>query len=364
MSTRFRRRLTGPIAAVTLAVVLCTPVVGTAASSSVAPTIGDQASAASFLQAAAGVGQPISRSAVLARAYDWYTRSPAYNQAGTALDVDRDRSYRTDCSGFVSMAWHLPVSLTTSSLPGSGYVTEIATSALAPGDALVVQKGQGGAGGRNSGHAVLFDHWLPDRVHFSYYSFGSTPLQHGTNGSFASGAMLSGRTASAYRAYRYKKITDDAPPAPATIVRGDARLLTSSPESGNDQCGWWITSTRAGIRYRSCVHHSVNGWYGGLQVTNVLGRALQTDLYWWDWTVRPDGSDLRKAEPGIWSATLALPAGNTSYVIGTKNHAPEPRCVGVQGRPINTGVTESWGSTPFINASSAHCTRPAGWSSP
>jgi hypothetical protein len=83
-----------------------------------------------------------------------------------------------------------------------------------------------------------------------------------------------------------------------------------------------------------------------------------------DWTVRADGSDLQPASPGKWNAVVPIAAGAKVYIIGGKSHRPTDRCVGIQGRPINTGTEETWGSTSFIQATGAHCTLPAGWSAP
>src|SRR4029077_16852710 len=50
-------------------------------------------------------GQPISRAEVLTRAVTWVLQAVPYNQG--RFWTDQNGRYRQDCSGFVSMAWHL-----------------------------------------------------------------------------------------------------------------------------------------------------------------------------------------------------------------------------------------------------------------
>ena len=92
----------------------------------------------------------ISRAEIISRAQDWWQRQIPYNQTDEATDVE-GVNYRTDCSGFISMAWRLPRSYTTTDLDTVS--TEIAKSDLQPGDILMWD----GAG--NEGHVVLFQKW-------------------------------------------------------------------------------------------------------------------------------------------------------------------------------------------------------------
>ena len=69
-----------------------------------------------------------------------------------------------------------------------------------PGDALLDVKR----------HVVIFKSWKSDRKHFTYYSFGSTPVKMRT-ASISSGTIDS-HPASEYIAVRYDKIVDPTPP--------------------------------------------------------------------------------------------------------------------------------------------------------
>jgi hypothetical protein len=127
-------------------------------------------------------------SAALGRAESWYREDLVYSQdrcygngigysdadwSGAILGGCRLPSYRTDCSGFVSMAWDLPFSYATPR-PGAtldlGDVTrEIPRDELLPGDALVAS-GQ---------HVRLFERWTDAaRTRYLAYDFGSTPVRH------------------------------------------------------------------------------------------------------------------------------------------------------------------------------------------
>ncbi len=142
------------------------------------------------------MGGPISRSEVLARGKDWYVRDVPYDIYSNALDVDKDHSYREDCSGFVSMAWHLaPHGLSTSTLDSAG--STIAKSALRPGDAL-------NAAGV---HTVLFIGWKDQQAGTFYYYSESNPgpdMEYGSAN--VNSGSIAGHPATSYVALRYDKI--------------------------------------------------------------------------------------------------------------------------------------------------------------
>ena len=99
------------------------------------------------------VNGPISRSEVLARAQNWVDRGIWYSQSAYTTDVTGTMKYRQDCSGFVSMAWHLNNSYVTSTLPGVS--TQLGSlDELQPGDMI----------DNVSTHVVLFVGWT-DSTH-------------------------------------------------------------------------------------------------------------------------------------------------------------------------------------------------------
>lgn len=89
-------------------------------------------------------GEALDRSAVIERARTWTDEGVPYSQ------TDHRDGYRTDCSGFVSMAWDLPENLTTWRIPL--VVREISKDELEPGDVLLDHTS-------DDRHVVIFEKW-------------------------------------------------------------------------------------------------------------------------------------------------------------------------------------------------------------
>jgi hypothetical protein len=110
---------------------------------------------------AAGYNQTIKRSEVMARAETWMHNPRPYSQRSYS------GGYRTDCSGFVSMAWHLSPGrwggMNTQGL--RAYAHPIGMNELKPGDILLDPVGTS-----NTRHVVLFQRWVdPSRT--SYWAY-------------------------------------------------------------------------------------------------------------------------------------------------------------------------------------------------
>ncbi|WP_218034810.1 hypothetical protein, partial [Acrocarpospora corrugata] len=218
----------------------------------IACTLGLSVVQTSPASAASSVGGQIAQSEVIARAWDWVNRRPyiRYDSSGrtNALDV-QGKEYRPDCSGAVSMALHMNTSYNTTTLrtaPGVSLISAHPSSStdLRPGDFLNVVNGPNG-----EHHAVLFDHWEPDHVHFSVFSFGggsdgSAPPEHETNRTFT--GRIGGHPASVYSAYRYSNVIPGGSASSAeNDYDGDGR---------SDQMVWvpsrgeWLLKTAAGAQ--------------------------------------------------------------------------------------------------------------------
>ncbi|MEU8777054.1 VCBS repeat-containing protein [Streptomyces sp. NPDC048606] len=107
------------------------------------------AAAPAAVAATSTPGSAITRAEILQRAQFWVDRDVPYNQGATYADP-QGKPYRTDCSGLVSMAWHLNAGIgaTTWTLPN--YSTKLGGyDDLLPGDAL----------NDVNEHTVLFDKW-------------------------------------------------------------------------------------------------------------------------------------------------------------------------------------------------------------
>ncbi|XVS61169.1 hypothetical protein ACQPYE_22995 [Actinosynnema sp. CA-299493] len=130
-----------------------------------------------------------SRGEALTRAQSWLDARVPYSQQ--ACHRNEHGSYRTDCSGYVSMAWGLTHSRTTATL--RDVATVIPRADLRPGDALTT-----------SYHAALFVRWADDAK--------SEPVvreQTGPDGAAPVERKWTAQTANAYTPLRYYRVTDD-----------------------------------------------------------------------------------------------------------------------------------------------------------
>jgi hypothetical protein len=130
----------------------------------------------------------ITRPEVLKRANHWIKKKVPYSQSSYY------EGYRQDCSGFVSMAWKLKTSYTSSSIGSTA--TKISVKALRPGDAV-----------RRPGHVEIFDGWK-NKAKRQYWA-----LEESTWGRPALRAVK--RFKSGYTALRLRGIKDAAPKKPA-----------------------------------------------------------------------------------------------------------------------------------------------------
>ncbi|MDN3357835.1 hypothetical protein [Actinomadura sp. DC4] len=100
---------------------------------------------------------------VMARAETWHPHTPQripYNQGAY------HNGYRTDCSGYASMALGLPAPGTnTVGLASRSVSTPIPLSALATGDLLIDSTGDS-----NTRHVVIFQRWANPN-HSSYWAY-------------------------------------------------------------------------------------------------------------------------------------------------------------------------------------------------
>ena len=189
-------------------------------------------------------GQTITRSEVIARAQYWYDERAdiPYSMSGTFADPQGDL-YRTDCSGYVSMAWHLAKATDdhgdgnpdTADLASSAYTTELSGSPssstdLEAGDILDYPRPDA----NHAGHTILFSKWAnSNHTGFWGYAFGATPVKYED---FAfTDSNWDGHSPSLYNAYRYKNIIDDTAgtaTSGAAHTDGNCSASTSYPVSG------------------------------------------------------------------------------------------------------------------------------------
>jgi hypothetical protein len=175
--------------------------------------------------AASSVGGTIARSEVLSRAMSWVGNSAIHysqDQANAYPDVD-GRRYRPDCSGFVSMAWHLDRRAgstwdhSTETLPEVAH--QIAKDELLPGDIMLRR------GGDNA-HVTLFNGWRDAaRSTYNVLEQGAAQVAESEPGvNYPHAAVYRWSTAydSGFRPWRYNKIVEDAAlPADSVVRLGD-----------------------------------------------------------------------------------------------------------------------------------------------
>lgn len=152
---------------------------------------------ASTQAAPSKVGGAISRTEVLSRAMYWVDKNVPYSMNDNHPDP-KGRKYRTDCSGFVSMAFHLRESENTVSLPE--HVKAIGWRSLRKGD-IVGTLGPGTAGA--DGHVVIFNGWA-NAAHTKFHTLeqrggGAGAVKHVREVSYKVGSHVA-------KPYRYKKI--------------------------------------------------------------------------------------------------------------------------------------------------------------
>lgn len=165
---------------------------------------------------AEGVDKVISRSEVIARGHYWVQRNVQYSQSAYTNGAGESKTYRTDCSGFISMAWHLPTSRWTGNL---GEVsTTISYSSLKPGDILMRNPSS------TSGHVVMFERWA-NSAHTSMWILEQASTASDMN---YRTVTVSDRQANGYKAYRYKKIRDDVAGSKGDLTTSGARCSTTA----------------------------------------------------------------------------------------------------------------------------------------
>lgn len=177
------------------ALVATAPVAANAANAASGTT--HQVVAAAAVKPASSINGSISASEILSRAASW--NGTPYSTTTYKYGPGNDVSYRTDCSGYVSMAFHLSSSLTTVTLPS--VVHSISKDDLQPGDILgVLGSGTGG----NAGHVLIFDGWA-NSAHTEYNAWensGDQGVHHGAI-PYPYWPNTSGPAASLYKPYRY-----------------------------------------------------------------------------------------------------------------------------------------------------------------
>ncbi|ALG08251.1 hypothetical protein [Kibdelosporangium phytohabitans] len=233
--------------------------------------------------------QQVTRSQVLARAQTWIDARVPYSQA--ACHDNQQGSYRTDCSGYVSMAWGLRRSFTTSDIHLVSHT--IARSDLRPGDAL-----------NNAGsHMALFVGWAD--------AARTKPIvreQAGPPGDPTAERVWSSATAAGYTPIRYNNVVETNNAHPRFVFVNAAGDVFAK----DDPYGAWV------------------GFFSG-GVTKVVASG--------DWTGVLAGGNFY-AKQGLYGSWLTLAGGGDVRDIAVSGN----RFAFVSGAGLfaKDGVYSSW----------------------
>jgi hypothetical protein len=221
-------------------------------------------------------GGPITRAEVIRRAKNWSDRNIQYSQANYAWDINNGRRYRTDCSGFVSMAWALTTSRTTLNL--HGVATRISWPDLKPGDMILLA----------GTHVQLFEKWA-NANHTVMWIYEEASPDQDMNHETISLAYLRNH---GYVPWTYNNIHDDVPPpAPqqSSDVNGDGfgDVVAFSRDAGNNGQVHSFGGHRGGIWETAFAQFGNSGhWANGkLTVANIDGDGYADMVM-----ARPEGA--------------------------------------------------------------------------
>jgi cell wall-associated NlpC family hydrolase len=215
---------------------------------------------------------PITRSEVMTRSQSWIDEQVPYSQSGT--HDNQYGSYRPDCSGYVSMAWHLGFSRYTGNLPD--VMHSIARSELKPGDALFRHDA-------SVQHIALFVRWN-DAAHTSpvvreEYDYGHVAVERAWSVAYAN----------TFASVRYNNIVDDGPTPPtyAKVTRygfsnGAGVILAKDERDGS-----WATLNPDG--------RATQWVFDGDRIGAILdGNFLLKNGLYDSWHLMADGHDVKQ----------------------------------------------------------------------
>jgi peptidoglycan hydrolase-like protein with peptidoglycan-binding domain len=276
------------------------------------------------------VNGSISAAEILSRAASW--NGTPYSSTVYKDGPGGDIAYRTDCSGYVSMALHLSSSLSTISLPS--VVHSISKADLQPGDIIGVL---GPNTGGNAGHVLIFDGWA-DSAHSQYYAWensGDAGVHHPTI-PYPYWPNTSGPSASLYQPYRYDNESGTSgggggvPPWP-NVVEGDtgtnveaAQYLLDDHGASIATDGQFGANTLAATKaYQSSQGLGVDGQIGPQTWSSLIVqiqqgstgdavKAAQLELNRYGYGVAVDG----QFGPNTDSATRAFQSAHGLQVDG------------------------------------------------
>ncbi|GIG00360.1 hypothetical protein [Catellatospora citrea] len=178
-----------------------------------------------------GLGRPITRMQILARAAIWADAQVGYSQ------LKFRKGWRTDCSGYVSMAWELGRNHWTGDLHQVGERVDF--DEMRPGDMLLYHNR---ARPKDGSHVVLFERWV-DEPGGDFVMYEQTPpsVKHRTWSD-------SGYSIKRYKSYRYRNVIENEAvwyPV-AGDWDGDGRVTAGTAVPEGDAWRWRLSDDPRG----------------------------------------------------------------------------------------------------------------------
>jgi hypothetical protein len=282
----------------------------------------------------AAPGDAITRAQIIARADDWIDNQVPYSQTEGWEDSAAGGPYRMDCSGFVSMAWGLPTSLTTETLPDQGVST--VTDSNISGDTNL---GAGDALDYTADHTVLFDHWTDSSGDFAYdaeHAPGQVTNQS-TDSIYSS--QLEGYPISDFEALQYDNLTAPATESQVAFQANSGDLYTYYPSNNSN--------VNANLGVAAGTSPAIAESSGG--ASEVAFQANTGDLYTYD-PATNGHVDVNLGMAAGTSPAIAVSSGGSFEVAFEANtgylYVYNPQT----NASANTGLGVAAGTSPSIAA--------------
>lgn len=291
----------------------------------------------------AGLPGGVSGSTAISRAESWVSTNVPYDQG--ACYTNAYGQYREDCSGFVSMAWGLTSSFTTSTL---GQVShQISKAQMTPGDIVLIP----------GDHTELFVSWADSghtRANFDAETQPGEGTVHDSNEPVYSGYFGN------FAAYRYNHLkTSSAVVAP---VGSSNWVQSSNPVA----FGVYQSTSGGTLKEAAWESNKWSGWDTNLGTTvtgpvavdysdgsyHIFGLDAEGKLYWRGYTATAGWNSWSAIYNGGRQATFKAGTGLSAAVYAGFEHifgiVPDGGIAQVFRQGSSEWQYTGWGGSNFV----------------